>query len=198
MAKQVGCRRVGLERCGIDVECNHCKDTESYFNSSVPKVIVPYVNLHPWVPIALEEQGPMDVLYCDTSASETAYWELLAARWALGETFICLEQDKIPTPGAIQELWNCKNLWCSYRVFIQQTSVSGNYPSLSCVKFDKNLMNEYPSLLEDVAKYDWGYGKKHWNRLDLGVYALLSEVCKVHWHAGELRVIHLHEGGTSA
>lgn len=196
MAEQVGCRRIGLERCGVDVTCNHCVDTKRYINPGYIKVVVPYVRLHPWIPLALREQGFMDVVYHDTSGSETAYWELLANLWERKETFICLEQDKLPTPGTLEELWTCEQPWCTYHVFMQGTSIAGNYPSLSCVKFDSSLMIEYPELLEEVALYDLGFGKKHWNRLDMGIFSLLDPLVAVHWHKGNLRVVHLHEGGS--
>ena len=74
-------------------------------------VVVPYVKLEPALMAALLEQE-VPALYRETTGS-TGYWSLLAELWAKGETFILLEQDKIPAPGLLQELWDCEYPWCS-------------------------------------------------------------------------------------
>lgn len=147
-------------------------------------LLVPYVKLHP-------EVAKLDAVFVDTSGP-TAYWDLLAERWRQGKTFIVLEQDKVPEPGLLQQLWDCSRGWCSVSTPMRETIDSAPYPSLSCTKFGAALMARYPRLLEWVGELDLGYGKKEWSRLDLGISALLqTHWGPPHWHDGVVE--HLHE-----
>jgi hypothetical protein len=154
------------------------------------KILVPYVSLRPELKLALASEG-IGAVFVDTSGPE-AYWQILSDYWAKCETFIVLEQDKVPEPGLLREMWDCPFSWCSAQVPIQGSDKCSPYPSLSCTKFGQRLMDEFPDLLEEVGKIDFGFGLKEWSRLDLGISALLSIESEVHWH-GEGRVEHLHD-----
>jgi hypothetical protein len=152
-------------------------------------VVVPYVELSPELPAALERDG-ISAVFVETSAPD-GYWAMLAEQWARGETFIVLEQDKVPVAGALHELWNCTELWCTYPVGMRGTVETSPYPSLSCTKFHRHLIELTPSLLEHVGTLDLGLGEKEWSRLDLGIAGLLATVADCHWHdAGKVQ--HLH------
>lgn len=153
------------------------------------RVMVPYVSLQPATKRALELAGA-DAAFYDTSAP-TAYWEALANWWCWGESFIVLEQDKVPEPGLLAELWECPEPWCAVGAPMRGTEEHAGYPSLSCTKFAASLMDAYPGLMRDVGELDLGLGEKEWSRLDLGIAGLLSSVADCHWHVGVVE--HLHE-----
>jgi hypothetical protein len=151
------------------------------------KVLVPYVNLHPELVKALDG---IPAAFVDTSGP-TAYWETLAAAWDAGQTFIVVEQDKIPEPGLLEELWECPHVWCSVATAMRDSDQPASYPSLSCTKFSSTLMAAYPTLLEDVGRLDLGLGEKEWSRLDMGIAGLLGRTEIPHWHEGVVE--HKHE-----
>jgi hypothetical protein len=152
-------------------------------------VLVPYVRLHPKTVEALELDW-IEATFVNTEGPE-AYWETLRDWWVKGETFIVVEQDKIPEPGLLRKLWDCPEAWCSAEAAMRGVEQGSPYPSLSCVKFGQPLMDDYPELLDHVGGLDLGLGAKEWSRLDLGIAGLLGTSWVPHWHEG--RVEHLHE-----
>jgi hypothetical protein len=152
-------------------------------------VVVPYVTLHPELPMALRREN-IPARYVDTSAPD-GYWSLLASCWTKGETFIVLEADKFPEPGALRELWDCEQPWCTYPVSMRHVAESAPYPSLSCTKFDASLMAADPDLLAKVGELDLGFGEKEWSRLDMGVAAFCENISPPHWHEAG-RIEHRH------
>jgi hypothetical protein len=160
------------------------------FSRSELRIVVPFVRLAPAVAVALERDG-IAAEFVDTSGSD-AYWRLLARLWSEGEAFIVLEQDKVPAPGLLAELWECERPWCSTPVGMRGVDQPAPYPSLSCTKFDASLMVADPLLLEKAGRLDLGFGERDWSRLDLAVAGLLESVAECHWHGGG-RVEHRHE-----
>jgi hypothetical protein len=154
----------------------------------MPRVLVPYVRLHPATVAALHRDG-VDPEFVDTSGSPSAYWHCLARTWARGRSFIVLEQDKVPEPGLLQAIWECGFDWCSVPTPMQGTDQPAPYASLSCTKFAAPLIAANPDLMLDVGTIDLGFGEKEWSRLDLGIHALLPG--EVHYHQGVVE--HLHE-----
>lgn len=165
------------------------------------KVVVAYCQLHPETAVAAwNEFTPDDSFwFADTSGSDTAYFETLAEHWADGETFVLLEQDKIPAPGALRDLYSCEHPWCSYPVPMAHNGEPCDFVSLSCTKFGSELMKRWPDLMDAVGKRDMGYGPKHWNRLDIAMaFELWRRIGPVHWHPAGM-VEHKHESvGVSA
>jgi hypothetical protein len=156
------------------------------------KIVVAYCQLHPktvaavWDAVSEREE----IVWGDTSGSDMAYYELLTRCWAEGETFVVLEQDKIPVPGALSELYNCSEPWCSFPVPMANTGTPCGFVSLSATKFGEVLIQGAPDLMERVAKLDMGYGPKHWNRLDMSMnmecaraLGRMRRLPHVHWHA---------------
>lgn len=153
------------------------------------KLLVPYVTLSPQLPETLERQG-VAADYVDTSGAED-YWAVLARYWDEGETFIVLEQDKIPAPGALIALWECAQPWCVYPVAMRGVAEVARYPTLSCAKFGASLMQADPDLLRKVGELDLGFGEREWSRLDMGIAAFCENITPAHWHeAGKIE--HLH------
>lgn len=120
---------------------------------SRPRVVVPYTRLHPALEPALRQQGVDDAEYVRLT-HETAYWELLCRLWdgGNGDDFIFVEHDIIPWAGAIQELWDCPEPWCSmpYKIF-------GRYvhSGFGCTKFGKELIRFRPDGPENFEDHTW-------------------------------------------
>jgi hypothetical protein len=164
------------------------------------KVVIAYIQLHPKTVEAVwtsaDEQD--DIVWADTSASDTAYYELLAKHWAEGETFVLLEQDKIPAPFALRDLYECASPWCVFPVPMAHNGQPCDFASLSCTKFGSDLMARWPDLMERVGAMNMGFGPKHWNRLDMCVANQIHrKIGPVHWHPAGM-VGHEHLTGVPA
>ena len=152
------------------------------------KIVVPYVRLNSKTATAvLEEFQPGDeIIWGDTSASDSAYFQLLLEHWRKGDTFVNLEQDKIPAPGALREIYECDHPWCTYPHLAHQGDWVAEQPTLGCTKFRADVMAGYPNLIEMAGRLDIGLGAYHWQRLDMLITAGLM------WAVGNC---HVHEFG---
>ena len=147
------------------------------------KVVVPCIDLHPVIPEVLESEGVI-ARYFDVAGDDEAYWSVLCAMWAETETFIVLQDDKIPMPGAISAIHECSSLWCAYHA-LASNGEEPSMPSLSCAKFDGALMSQFPRLMvENVGMK--GYGQippRHHYHVDRAINDELTlrglNVC---WH----------------
>ena len=160
------------------------------------KVVLAYVKLHPGTFTLAQgemtEKGDQLVLE-DTSSDQTSYFEAVAKHWALGRTFVLLEQDKLPLPPALRDLHDCPQPWCTYPVPMAHNGQPCDFVSLSCTKFSADLMARFPDLMEHVAQRDMGFGPKHWNRLDMAMALEIGRrIGDCHWHAAG-RVGHEHQ-----
>ena len=164
------------------------------------KLVVAYCRLHPKTREAVLASVEDDdkIIWADTSRSDTAYFTLLSRHWRVGKTFVLLEQDKIPDEGALRELYECPQPWCSYPVPMAHNGEPCDFVSLSCTKFGADLMARHPNLMERVGLMDMGYGLKHWNRLDMAMAGQIAGRGYVpHWHASG-RIQHEHQPGVHA
>lgn len=129
-------------------------------------------------------------LKVDVSGSQYDYWDLLVRLFRRGLPFVLVEQDMMPTPAQLEELWSCQEPWCGISYEVWQGDVVqfyGDLGALGCVKFD------LPSLAEDLATL----GPVTWSRLDGMVYgAARAKGLRPHVHPGQ--VVHLHDYGQPA
>lgn len=134
------------------------------------KVVVAYCRLHPAVRTALEQDG-IKARYCETPVEDIeAYWRLLRDLWAEGETFVFLQQDKIPAPGAVQAIHDCPNLWCTYPCLAWDGG-EVKPVGLSCVKFAAGLIQRVPGLMEMVGSTAYSNLRlRHWTGIDWLIY----------------------------
>jgi hypothetical protein len=51
--------------------------------------------------------------FIDVGHSDTAYFELIKHQWESGRGFMPLEEDAVPTPALLDEMWTCDHEWCS-------------------------------------------------------------------------------------
>jgi hypothetical protein len=170
------------------------------------KVIVPYAKLHDAVPRALQSQG-IEAQYVDTSASDRAYFDLLSRLWDEEETFVIVEGDIVPWPGAVKGLLACGEMWCAnpYAIFKWYSGCLG------FSKFGKELIDLTPDLFrvieqspdilftraaDDSPPEQWSsdgiwVSAMSWRRLD-GVINLLLMEAGLARHLHYPPVTHLH------
>ena len=158
------------------------------------KLVVAYCHLHPKTVGAVFDSVDEldDLIWADTSHSDSAYYDLIADHWKQGETFVVLEQDKIPDTGALRELHDCPEPWCTYPVPMAHNGEPCDFVSLSCTKFGADLMKRYPNLMERVGQIEMGRGLKHWDRLDMNIAGQLFPRQAPHWHENG-RIGHEHQ-----
>lgn len=77
-----------------------------------------------------------------------SYDLLFRELWRKGDPFILVEQDVIPWPGAVQQLWTSDEPWCGFPYYI-----FGELRSyLGCTKFEPERLGECP-LPEDLVPW---------------------------------------------
>ena len=161
------------------------------------KLVVAYVHLHPKTVEAVWDSVDEldDVRWCDTSSDESAYYRLLCDLWGEGETFVILEQDKIPDQRALRDLYDCDSPWCSYpHLMADGAEIPITQPTLGCTKFGADVMAKWPDLVERSGRLNVGLGAQHWGRLDMAITAGLTWAvgsCHVHEFG---RITHDHQG----
>lgn len=96
-----------------------------------------------------------------------AYGDLLAEFWNRGDSFILLEQDVLPWPGALTEMWNCPKSWCAMPLVVHQCV---NETNLGCVKFGKEFIETFPDLWKSYPRNDIF----DWRSLDSWLYQQLE------------------------
>src|SRR5580698_9244916 len=77
-----------------------------------------------------------------------AYTRYFQDRWDDGRTFINLEHDTVPWPGAPEVLWACEKPWCAYGYTMKVEQKHGS--SLGCTKFSAELMAQLPDVWRDM------------------------------------------------
>jgi len=90
------------------------------------------------------------------SADLDDYRKLLRRLWQERESVVLVEQDIIPWPGAIQELFACCGKWCGYSY-----SPYGVQHGFGCTKFSSELMEMLPNMWAEPM---------HWNKLDAHLF----------------------------
>ena len=149
------------------------------------KVIIPHAKygLQHLVAVALQYDCVEPVFH--HCVENDSYYRLLLNLWHEGETFILVEHDIIPWPGAITELANCSGSWC---VFPYNVHTDG---SLGCTKFHGELLRKHPDALDEPFYRDFD---KHWACLDGYVGDKMIEFgIKAHVHKPNVAHLHAHE-----
>src|SRR5262245_25598563 len=59
----------------------------------------------------------LDIIHCPVNGPHD-YGDSLMKAWELGETFINLEQDVAPWPGALSQMWSCASWWCAMPLIV--------------------------------------------------------------------------------
>lgn len=102
--------------------------------------------------------------------SGAEYWQLLSDRWAAGQEFFIVEQDVAVWQGAIQQLVECEQDWCTLPTMCHGRLIPTTF---GCVKFSKRLIERNPNFWDDIpslwfhldanfsSKMGWPYIKPH-------------------------------------
>lgn len=93
--------------------------------------------------------------------NDGAYADYFTERWAMQERFINLEHDVIPWPGALEEIWECPEDWCSYGYDPGEIlPLDGGY--LNCIKFSARLIEATKDIWVPPLS-----PRRHWNYVDV-------------------------------
>lgn len=79
-------------------------------------------------------------------ASDESYYELMCEMWKRRETFVVVEHDIIVWPGALTELENCSEPWCTLPYYC---SVGWIIDGLGCTKFGSDLLGRHSEFLQE-------------------------------------------------
>jgi hypothetical protein len=121
----------------------------------IPRVVVPYVKLHPVTQQVLNGSNA-DVHYEMVGDDDGAYCQLLNNLWQRGSSVIIVEQDIVPWPGALDEIWQCPAQWCTYsyawRNEYGRTGIGLSH-MLGCVKLSAELMRALPNVWRESCSW---------------------------------------------
>lgn len=146
------------------------------------QVIIPAIDENCVASLALRKEGiEHDVVVMD---GDYDYGELLVELWQSGESFILLEHDVVPWPGAITQLAECPELWCSYEYPLAPNTLR---PALGCIKVSCIVINAYRNL---PARFGWA--ERIWSQMDGAVCPALESIAgKTHIHKPPLAHVKL-------
>lgn len=157
------------------------------------RVVVPYIQgmLRHETRFAVSAQWP-DAWFNELAATdETAYTRLLLSEWDEDHTTIVVEQDIVPPPGSIEQLYRCAMPWCTVPYLINGRVET---KALGLAKFSKVLKQVQAKTLHRVARYHGGRGAPvTWHNLDQVIASALTAAgVPVHPHA-DVQAVHLHD-----
>jgi len=123
---------------------------------------------------------------------DCAYAELLAELWRDGESFVIVEDDIAPWPGAVRQMLDCPRYWCGHhyclpgRWDVDENDVERKlWGTTGCYKVADTVMEAAPGLYERWERHDW------WH-LDVGIYVALRHVLGLDCSPIE-QLFHVHE-----
>lgn len=150
--------------------------------------MVPYVRLSPHTRAAVDAYDPV---YVETPGP-FGYIDALEQAWSTGQGFCLVEQDKVPWPGALEQLWACPGQWCVFPCPTRNGSFV-DFPTLATVKFSTDMIQAHPNLMQWVRTISVGDRPAGFPlRLDMAIYDIASRLrIAPHWHGPA--VDHRHE-----
>jgi hypothetical protein len=116
---------------------------------------------------------------------ENSYLEYFKERWKEGKSFINVEHDVIPWPGALDEIEHCQEPWCGYGYL--KFEKAGSNPYLGCVKISVEMIKMIPDVWSDREKYS-----VCWGNLDVHL-AEYAKKCSIKFHQHFPSVTHLRK-----
>jgi hypothetical protein len=143
-------------------------------------IVVPYVPGLQWNATEVWSHARTDTTWVDVSGDVWAYPDLLAEKWQAGATFVVVEQDVVPWPGAIEALLGCDQPWCAYGylppdVNNGRTTKGNRTVPFGCVKFADQFIRALPDAWTVMRGWAEEYigSRPPWSMCDayLEVYA---------------------------
>jgi hypothetical protein len=95
------------------------------------------------------------------------YTRYFQERWDAGQTFINLEHDTVPWPGAPEVLWACEKPWCVFGYTMKVEEKTGS--SLGCTKFSAVFMAQLPNVWQDMLVCGY-WPENAWAHCDSWLY----------------------------
>lgn len=111
---------------------------------------------------------------------EYSYSDMFTRLWKNNAGFVSIEHDIVPWPGAIQEIQECLNMWCSYEYPLAPNTLR---PALGLIKVSDWVVHHYPLLYK-------AWENKVWGSLDGSVCPALESVAS-HTHIHTPPVAHV-------
>lgn len=149
-------------------------------------IVVPFTDLAPETKAALECDR-LRPRYVDVSDDDWAYWRLLDGLWRDGATFVIVEHDIVPWPGAVRAMLDCQSDWCAYPYLMG--SIEGT--AFGCTKFGAGVIARQPTAVSRILPQHRG-----WNALDSMVTATLRRNGEPeHIHQPPVRHLRFDTGG---
>lgn len=154
------------------------------------KLIVPYTEaIRPIVKEVLIDIYGLKPDFVYVGAGDEEYWKLMKGIWSLGETFLIVEHDVLPWPGALEELEQCPFPWCSCTYLIKRSKLNtqgyGVFHGFGCTKFSAHLIKMLPDVWDQIES-------RHWKHLDAQFYTQ-ALACDQIPHPHRPPAIHLHK-----
>jgi hypothetical protein len=119
---------------------------------------------------------------------EQGYAQLVAKLWRDGETFVLVEDDVAPWPGAVTEMLNCSHHWCGHHYALPGRwdfdGPNAMWGTCGCCKVSETVMQAAPDLYERWDVHDW-------HVFDVGFVAALRHVFGLEGTASE-NTFHVH------
>lgn len=129
---------------------------------SVP-VYVPHIRLNEATRVFLACSQAMghDIRLVDVADDDHAYLNHLRSCWERQETFINIEHDVVPWPGALESLECCPQMWCSFAY--DAAAADFARAPLGLAKFTSEFIDAIPDVWEsdiswqDLDAHLWRY-----------------------------------------
>jgi len=123
------------------------------------KIICPYTKLNQVTEFALRTEHRYDVEFVNVSNSDYAYFNLVYKLWEEKETFVIIEHDIVPWPGALKKIYWCPRPLC---IYLAPHGMGENSYSLGwgISKYSKKLIKDHPFHLHDSKL------TREWHHLD--------------------------------
>lgn len=85
-----------------------------------------------------------------SSGNGWGYLNHLQQCWEAGETFLNLEHDVVPWPGALDSLTGCDRPWCFFHYLPGIDEMANRTAVFGLVKFDASLIAALPEVWQDM------------------------------------------------
>lgn len=133
------------------------------------KIFIPYTKIQPATLISLigYKYTPVKV------EGDFGYSNYFKDRWNEGETFINLEHDIVPYPGAISAIWDCPLEWCVYDYHLpnhwnRNLEDEVNGIPLGCMKISAEMIKKTARMWDKPII--WNKCDQHLTRCGLQVH----------------------------
>ena len=121
---------------------------------------------------------------------DEAYYRLFTELWVDNQDFLIIEPDMVVQPQFIQEVEQCRELWC-VRTYSCSDDKSQQIVALGFARFSAELMEQLPQLPQRLLMHaEDGTASCPWWSLDTRIY---EELIQKHQPCIHGTIQHLHD-----